>query len=174
MTEKNYWHYIINNNNTARYVLGKHGEKPLVCIGVNPSTATPEKLDNTICRVKNITKDKGFNGWMMFNLYPQRATNPNDLDDKPNKQWQHFNLHFIQHFLLEYPNATIWAAWGTSIMKRKYLYECLRNIKKAVNRKYQWITIGKCSIAGHPHHPLYLPKTAMIKHFDVAAYWMEN
>ena len=39
------WIYIHNADNTVRYVLGTKGEKPLFCLGINPSTATPEKAD---------------------------------------------------------------------------------------------------------------------------------
>src|SRR5690606_17601605 len=73
------WVYLKNDENTLRYVLGEKGNKTIACIGVNPSTATPEKLDPTLKKVKTVAKHNGFDGWIMYNLYPQRATNPNDL-----------------------------------------------------------------------------------------------
>jgi len=45
------WIYIKENDNAARYVLGVQGKSPLIFFGVNPSTAEPNKLDNT---VKNV------------------------------------------------------------------------------------------------------------------------
>lgn len=41
------WLYEHNDDNSARYVLGTVGENPLVCFGVNPSTAEPNALDAT-------------------------------------------------------------------------------------------------------------------------------
>ena len=63
-----------------RYVLGRRGTNPLICIGINPSTADPTRLDPTLQSVDRIAKNNGFDGFMMMNVYPQRATVPNDLD----------------------------------------------------------------------------------------------
>lgn len=57
-----------------RYTLGQSGKRPLLTIGLNPSTATQEKADPTVARVERIAKDKGFNGFVMLNLYPVRKT----------------------------------------------------------------------------------------------------
>ena len=35
--------YKTNTDNSARYVLGKYNENPLVFFGINPSTATKRK-----------------------------------------------------------------------------------------------------------------------------------
>ena len=60
-----------------RYVLGRVGRRPLVCIGINPSTAQPGALDPTLKSVERLANANGFDSWIMFNVYPQRATNPN-------------------------------------------------------------------------------------------------
>jgi hypothetical protein len=73
------WIYEKNYDNTARFVLGTKGNNPLVCFGVNPSIATPEQLDNTIRSIQRISFNNGFDSWIMLNIYPQRATKPNDL-----------------------------------------------------------------------------------------------
>ncbi len=44
--------YIINENNTVRYVLGKYENNPLIVFGINPSKATTEKNDTTISIVE--------------------------------------------------------------------------------------------------------------------------
>ena len=77
---KNSWIYFNTLDNKARFVLGKKGKKTLLCIGTNPSTATPSKLDNTLKTVKRFSKDLEYDSWIMLNIYPQRATNPNNLD----------------------------------------------------------------------------------------------
>ena len=42
------WLYVPNAYTEYRYILGTRGENPLICIGINPSTARPDGLDNTL------------------------------------------------------------------------------------------------------------------------------
>ena len=39
------WYYEPHTYQSYRYVLGRVGKHPLVCIGINPSTAQPGALD---------------------------------------------------------------------------------------------------------------------------------
>ncbi len=166
------WIYEKSVDNSARFILGERGEKPLVCIGVNPSTAEPENLDNTLRCVKAWSKRLGFDGWIMLNLYPQRATDPDGLHNKNNLYMDALNGLVIRKFTLSHKSLTVWAAWGTLIEKREYLRGCLFGIVASFNlhTKPNWITIGKRSIAGHPHHPLYLSVKSEVKEFDVCEY----
>ena len=74
------WYYEPHTYQPYRYVLGRVGRRPLVCIGINPSTAQPGALDPTLKSVERLANANGFDSWIMFNVYPQRATNPNDMD----------------------------------------------------------------------------------------------
>ena len=40
------WIYAPNFYSEYRYILGTRGKNPLICIGINPSTAKPDELDN--------------------------------------------------------------------------------------------------------------------------------
>lgn len=164
------WHYERTPDNKARFILGEPGNKTLVCIGVNPSTAEPEKLDNTLTTVRRYAYSLGYDSWMMLNLYPQRATNPNDMHMDMNQLYHSSNLAAIEKLFKE-RECDIWAAWGTLIKKREYLTKCLLDIHAlSVNSKVQWYTIGKRSIQGHPHHPLYLKKDLTMDIFDLEEY----
>ena len=44
------WIYAPNFYSEYRYILGTRGKNPLICIGINPSTAQPDDLDNTLDR----------------------------------------------------------------------------------------------------------------------------
>lgn len=173
------WIYEKTDNNTARFVLGEPGEpgEPnLICIGVNPSTAEPNKLDNTLKTVKAIAIKKGYPGWIMLNLYPQRATNPNDMHIKLDADLHAKNMGAVSEIFRLYPGA-IWAAWGTLIEKRSYLETCAADIVGLSIRHpapLPWVTIGKRSKAGHPHHPLYLNHSAPLEPFNALEYVLIN
>ena len=71
------WLYVPPYYTEYRYILGTRGENPLICIGINPSTAQPGDLDNTLKSVERIALGNGYDSFTMFNVYPQRATDPN-------------------------------------------------------------------------------------------------
>ena len=77
------WYYEPHTYLPYRYVLGRVGRHPLVCIGINPSTAQPGALDPTLKSVERLANANDFDSWIMFNVYPQRATDPNDMDRVP-------------------------------------------------------------------------------------------
>ena len=79
------WYYEPHTYLPYRYVLGRVGRHPLVCIGINPSTAQPGALDPTLRSVERLAAANGFDSWIMFNVYPQRATDPNDMDKTPDR-----------------------------------------------------------------------------------------
>ena len=51
------WLYVPNYYGEYRYILGTRGEKPLICVGVNPSTAAPGDLDNTLKSVERVERN---------------------------------------------------------------------------------------------------------------------
>ena len=112
----------------------------------------------------------GFDSWIMFNVYPQRATNPNDMDKTPDRALCDENLHWLQAVLAQ-TEPTMWAAWGTLIEKRDYLPGLMREMVALTREKnIPWVTFGPRSKKGHPHHPLYLRKDSTPEPFDVETY----
>lgn len=172
---KRKWIYENSIDNKERFVLGIEGDNPLVCIGVNPSTATPEKLDNTLIRVENRAFSLGYDSWIMINLYPQRATNPNDLHKNPSHYIHGKNMEKIMN-CFNGGTPDIWAAWGTLIEKRPYLpyvLLCMYKVIEDVTYGSKWFTIGKRSAKGHPHHPLYLKNDLLMDSFNIVEYIKE-
>lgn len=165
------WLYAPNFYSEYRYILGTRGKNPLICIGINPSTAQPGDLDNTLKSVQRIAHGNGFDSFIMFNVYAQRATDPDAMEQDCNWALHKENLEAFRYVLSIGENPTVWAAWGTIIEKRAYLKECLKDMI-AAGEEYgaKWVCAGKCSKKGHPHHPLYLRKDEMIRPFPVAEY----
>ena len=165
------WLYAPNFYSEYRYILGTRGKKPLVCIGINPSTAKPDDLDNTLKSVERIALGNGFDSFIMFNVYAQRATKPDDMEKACNEALHRENLEAFRYVLSLSEKTAVWAAWGAIIEKRAYLTDCLRDML-AVGRELgaQWYCAGAISKKGHPHHPLYLRKDEKLKPFDINAY----
>ena len=169
--DRNTWLYIPHIYEEYRYILGTRGENPLICIGINPSTAQPGDLDNTLKSVQRIAHGNGFDSFIMFNVYAQRATDPDAMEKTCNQQLHKENLEAFRYVLSIAEKPTVWAAWGTIIEKRDYLKSCVQDMI-AAGEEYgaKWVCAGKCSKKGHPHHPLYLRKDECIRPFPVAEY----
>ena len=167
------WLYVPNFYSEYRYILGTRGEKPLICIGINPSTAAPDDLDNTLKSVERVALHNGYDSFIMFNVYAQRATNPDDMEPACNPALHQENMEAFDYVLsLDKAGApAVWAAWGTIIEKRDYLPGCVRDmIRIGETRNAVWYSAGKRSKKGHPHHPLYLRKDSVLEPFDVSSY----
>lgn len=164
------WYYEPPKYLDYRYILGTFGKKPLVCFGINPSTAEPGNLDNTLKSVARIANNNNFDSWIMFNVYPQRATNPNDMDAEQNNQLHKINMQYIEK-VFSTRQVVLWAAWGTIVEKRPYLKEYVIEIANLA-KKYDisWVSFGPISKAGHPHHPLYLRQDSIAQPFDMDKY----
>ena len=165
------WLYCPNFYSEYRYILGTRGKDPLICIGINPSTAKPDDLDNTLKSVERIALHNGFDSFLMFNVYAQRATDPDAMEKTLNPLLHQENLKAFRYVLSLSPHPAVWAAWGTIIEKRDYLPQCLRDMVAAGQQVgARWYCAGAVSKKGHPHHPLYLRKDELLKPFDVETY----
>ncbi len=58
--DRDQWLYVPPYYAEYRYVLGTAGEKPLICVGLNPSTARPGALDNTLKSVERVARHNGY------------------------------------------------------------------------------------------------------------------
>ena len=165
------WLYAPNFYSEYRYILGTRGKNPLICIGINPSTAQPDDLDNTLKSVERIALGNGFDSFIMFNVYAQRATDPDTMERQCNEALHRENLEAFRYVLGISKAPAVWAAWGTIIEKRDYLPRCVRDMVAAGEEfGAKWYCAGTISKKGHPHHPLYLRKDEKIRPFDVTAY----
>ena len=167
------WIYAPNYYSEYRYILGTRGKKPLICVGINPSTAAPDDLDNTLKSVERVAHHNGYDSFIMFNVYAQRATDPDDMEKTCNEALHAENMKAFDYALsLDRDGSpAVWAAWGTIIEKRDYLPDCVRDMIAVGNaRGARWFSAGARSKKGHPHHPLYLRKDSLLEEFDVGGY----
>lgn len=171
---------IYKGDERTRFLLGVDGECPLVCFGVNPSTADNEYADKTLHMVEQIAKHNGYDGWIMMNLYALRSTDPKGLPPQVDPILHEQNMEHIYE-VLRRCNLSLWAAWGEPIALQPYLTRCLQDIYKiAEDCECTWISFGKQNEDGvimsttaknHPRHPSRLPLAVKPKAYNVTHYF---
>ena len=165
------WLYVPNTYSEYRYILGTRGSRPLICVGINPSTAAPDALDPTLQSAQRIALANGYDSFLMFNVYAQRATRPDDMEPSLNPRLHAENRKAFRYLLSLADHPAVWAAWGNIIEKRDYLMDCMRDFAadgQAAGAR--WYTAGPLLKSGHPHHPLYLRRDTSLLDFDIQAY----
>lgn len=164
------WLYEGTEDNSVRYILGTKGENPLICFGINPSTAEPNNLDPTANYVNILAVANGYDSFIMLNVYPQRATNPSALHQAYLPDLKAENERRIAS-LINSKELVLWAAWGSLIHKRPYLLTLMQSIVLLPElRNCKWVSRGNPTKGGHPHHPLYVKKDAPFTPFDISRF----
>ena len=169
-TRDNNWIYHNAEGNSVRYVLGKMGQNPVICFGINPSTATPEKLDRTLQSVDRISSNNHFDGWIMFNVYPIRETQPGKMPEIANDKHHAENLKVISKIIKELNTLYVWCAWGDSIKTKPYLTECFKQVFRLFEDKNVTWLCAEATNSGHPRHPLYRKSDTILQKFDMNTY----
>ncbi len=165
------WIYHTDVNNKYRFALGQKGQKTLACFGINPSTAAPGKLDGTTQSVQRIAAHNGYDGWLMLNIYPQRATKPENIHRRKNNAAIQQNRQVIQDLVDQLNITAIWLAWGDLIDSRTYFQACWQDVYKDLSgKKLTWLSVGQPTKKGHPRHPLYKRKDSLLNDIDIEHY----
>lgn len=170
--DERYWRYA--GNDKYRYILECFDKPPegqlifnnsLVCIGANSSIAVPGSLDPTLKTVDRIAKRFGYDGFVMLNLSPIRATNPKDLPLVEEEWMYKENLDWIDTILKTHND--VYCAWGNLIEMRPYM-NIFKDLELPQNSSY--LCRGSISKNGHPHHPLYVKDDAPLVPFPIEEY----
>ena len=133
------WIYL--GNDYERYVLGQPGERNILVLGVNPSTAKPGDDDPTIRNVRRIEENKGYDGWIMMNLHPQRTPHPEEMEDNP--IWSENNPMVVKAVMRAFHIHAVWCAWGNMIdmTGKRFLYSALAKILRCSWRLCQVVQL---------------------------------
>ncbi len=163
--------YTNSADDRWRFTLGKSGQRKLLTIGLNPSTATQEKSDTTVSKVEQVARQNGFNGFVMLNLYPVRSTDFNALPVNASERATAENLKIIEAIVAAETNPTVWAAWGKGIMARAFFVSsALALIERLQKYRANWQHFGPLTVAGHPRHPSRLNRAWKLTRFDAGGY----
>lgn len=125
-------------------------ERPLVVIGLNPSTADAAKDDPTIRRCVGFAKSWGHDGLLMLNLFAFRATEPHELRITSFDPVGAENDDVIR---ANVRGRRVLCAWGTTGFyqdRDQVVLALVRNVGAEL------VVLGRTK-DGAPKHPLYVP-----------------
>jgi hypothetical protein len=145
---------VFSEGRLYRYTLWRQWgetESYAMFIGLNPSTADEVQDDPTIRRCIDFSKQWGFSGLCMTNLFAFRATDPKNMKRCPKPVGDHND-----HWLVECARnaGVVVAAWGNH---GRFLGRDAEVISIVDRLECFGLTKEKC-----PMHPLYLPKTSTL------------
>lgn len=158
--------YHSDNGDRWRYTLGRSGSRPLLAIGLNPSTATQERADPTVARVQRVAALHGFDGFVMLNLYPVRATDYRTLPAKVNATAFERNLQAIEEIVSQHERPTIWATWGQPVVHHSYFLKARDALYQRLSNYHpDWRRLGSLTATGHPRHASRLDYSWALERF---------
>jgi hypothetical protein len=135
-----------------RYALGRTWDfdrKPVLFVGLNPSTADEELDDPTIRRCIGFARDWGYGGVLMGNLFAFRATDPSEMKRAVDPVGERGD-HWLRQ--LTGMAGLVVASWGAHGEHRGRAQAI---IDSGVLGSFTVLGLTK---DGHPRHPLYMPK----------------
>src|SRR6185436_1839752 len=100
--------YAPSADDRCRFALGRAGERKILVIGLNPSTATRDRSDTTVAKVDAVARHNGHDGFVMLNLYPLRATDPSTLPRRANVRQMRHNLDVIEAIVGAESAPVVW------------------------------------------------------------------
>jgi hypothetical protein len=147
---------VLSPCNRYRYQLSRQwGSGALLgFIMLNPSTADAETDDRTIRRCIGFSRDLGYSGILIGNLFAWRATNPKELKASPDPIGPENDHHLRQ---VAEQSSLLVCAWGTNGTlnnRNRKVLELIQN----TGREPHCLERTK---HGHPKHPLYVLASTM-------------
>lgn len=155
-TDPTEWAAVLSPCQRYRYSLMRRwaaGNHFVLWIMLNPSTADGKTNDATIRRCMRYTKDWGYDGLLVANLYALRATYPGDLALSDIDPVGRENDAHIE--VLARRAAIVILAWGQPGPHRERRSTVVRLLRDD-GADLHYLTLNK---TGDPGHPLYLPAT---------------
>lgn len=151
---KNLRFVLSKNVKELRKYSGNFDENIFTTILMNPSRADLNVSDRTVSKVIKVSKDLGYKGYLIFNLYPLRATKNIHLG-KLNKSILDENLKIIEDYIKKFKIKKIFTLYGNTNNN-----ECLGVAKeKTIELLNKYKVKTYCfgiNISNDPKHPLYI------------------
>jgi hypothetical protein len=122
-------------------------------IGANPSTADLALNDMTVKKIIRFTqKISEGAGWLLMNVYPHRATNPNDLPSGVNEQAEALNISVMRDVFVQYNITKVVGCWGNLVLDFPVLTTCKDRLLAQLPVA-EYYHLGELTQRGEPKHP---------------------
>lgn len=121
----------------------------LLVIMLNPSTADHRRNDATIRTLLRLTKQWGYEGFYVLNLYSYRTSKPSELLKlSPEVAIGPDNSKYLAHYIQQ--SSDVLVGWGNNANPQRAA-DVLAMVTQYTSRVY---CVG-CNKNGSPKHPLY-------------------
>lgn len=137
-----------------------HELETVVFVMLNPSTADANTNDPTIRRCLNFAHDWGFGGIKVVNLFAWRATNPAELRTSVDPIGPENDEYLTAAFLTSPVTVVAWGA-GAPVERVQQVAALLQTANITPH------CLGTTQ-AGHPRHPLYVPRNRQRELFAIS------
>jgi hypothetical protein len=124
----------------------------IVFIGLNPSTANEKEDDPTIKSCIRITKNAGFGGFFMLNLYSFITSDPDILVENFSDANREQSDAVLLNVMYNKPIICAWGSW-------KFIGLRVTQVLKMIDRP---LCLG-INANGSPRHPLFLKSSTQIQ-----------
>lgn len=141
-----------------RWPTGASGDKRVLGIFANPSTADAQRLDPTLTRFRNFARSWGFGVMMIGNVRAWRATNPSDVPADPEAIGECNDAALAT--MINIADCVI-CGWGKLGGKERGAH-VLAMIRAHGKQPFAL----RLNRDGSPAHPLYLPSNLMPTPFE--------
>ena len=129
------------------------GDRLILWIGLNPSTADEAQLDPTLTRIATFSKREGFDGFWMANLFALRTPYPKEMMSAPDPIGPDNDAALL---VAAARCERIVAAWGASGVYQARADDVVRLF---AGRELSCLGTTQ---DGHPRHPLYVAGTQQL------------
>jgi hypothetical protein len=123
------------------------GDRLILWIGLNPSTADEAQLDPTLTRIRSFSEREGFDGFWMANLFALRTPYPKEMMAAPDPVGPDNDASLLAAADRCERIVAAWGACGKFQARAETVAQLLAGHKL-------WC-LGTTQ-AGHPRHPLYV------------------
>jgi hypothetical protein len=150
---------IFSEDRKYRYALWRiwDKEKPLVMfIGLNPSRANEDTPDNTVTKVGKVSKNNGYGGFYMMNIFSLVSPYPNDLKTCENPVMDN-DKYLIEISAICKDVVFCWGGVKEAIDRSEY-----------VKKLFPKALCFKITKYGFPWHPLYCKDKTILIPFKTA------
>ena len=124
------------------------GDRLILWIGLNPSTADERRLDPTLTRIAAFSKREGFDGFWMANLFALRTPYPEEMRADPEPVGPDNDAALLRAASRCEAVVAAWGAGGFFLDRARHVAQLLAG--------HTLHCLGTTR-DGSPRHPLYVP-----------------